>query len=71
MTRFEDLPENQRALLLARLNLEMAAAKVPNIQHLARTLRGDLTGVWRNICRKAGQPVCSIPEKVMKPSSSL
>ena len=61
MQRFEDLPGNHQALILAKLAMEMTARNALSIHHLARTRQTDLMGIWRSICRKAGQPVCTIP----------
>jgi hypothetical protein len=61
MKIFEELPRNVQVLILAKLCREMAAVKARNIHHLAKTRNTDLMGVWRGICRKAGQPVCTIP----------
>jgi hypothetical protein len=65
MQRFEDLPGNHQALILAKLAMEMTERKAPSIHHLARTCRTDLMGIWRSICRKAGQPLCTIPIEAM------
>jgi hypothetical protein len=65
MQRFEDLPGNHQALILAKLALEMIERNASSIHHLARTRQTDLMGIWRSICRKAGQPVCAIPIAVM------
>lgn len=61
LTRFEELPVNARALLLAKLATEMRSAKAGSIHHLAKLQRSDVHGLWRVICRKAAQPVCTIP----------
>ena len=65
MKKFEELPENHQALMLARLALEMRTQDAPNIHHLAKVRQTDVMGVWRAICRKAGQPVCAIPIAAM------
>jgi hypothetical protein len=65
MQRFEDLPGNHQALILAKLALEMTEQNAPSIHHLARTRQTDLMGLWRSICRKAGQPLCTIPLAAM------
>jgi hypothetical protein len=65
MQRFEDLPDNHQALILAKLGLEMTEQNAPSIDHLARTRQTDLMGIWRSVCRKAGQPVCTIPIEAM------
>ena len=61
MMKFEDLPANARALILAKLAIELQAHKTANIYRLAQTREIDITSVWRSICRKARQPVCTIP----------
>jgi hypothetical protein len=65
MQRFEDLPGNHQALILAKLAMAMSERNAPSIHHLARTRQTDLMGIWRSICRKAGQPVCTIPVGAM------
>lgn len=65
MTRFEDLPKNAQALILAKLAREMSVQKAPTIYHLAKLWETDIMGVWRNICRKAGQSICTIAVEVM------
>lgn len=66
MTRFEDLPRNTQALILAKLAMEMDLHKSPNIHHLASKRATDVTGVWRDICRRAGQSKCTIPTEAME-----
>jgi len=66
MTKFENLPENVRALILAKLAAELAAHKSVNLYQLARTQRTNTMHVWRDICRKAGQPACTIPADIMQ-----
>jgi hypothetical protein len=65
MQRFEDLPGNHQALILMKLALEMTERNASSIHHLARRRQTDLMGIWRSICRKAGQPVCTIPIEAM------
>jgi hypothetical protein len=67
MTKFEDLPANTRALILAKLASELHGQESPSIYHLAKQRRTDLMGVWRGICRKANQPICTIPIASMYP----
>lgn len=69
MAKFEDLPENVRALILAKLAAELAAYKSINLYQLAKMQRTDLMHAWRDICRKAGQPVCTIPANIMQRSA--
>jgi hypothetical protein len=66
MQRFEDLPGNHQALILAKLAMTMTERNVSSIHHLARTFQTDLMGIWRSVCRKAGQPVCTIPIEAME-----
>ena len=66
MAKFEDLPGNVRALILAKLAAELAAHKSTNLHALAKIQRTDVTHAWRDICRKAGQPVCTIPADVIQ-----
>jgi hypothetical protein len=66
MAKFEELPGNVRALILAKLAAELAAHKSANLQQLARLQRTDVSHVWREICRKAGQPVCAMPADVTR-----
>jgi hypothetical protein len=66
MAKFEELPDNVRALILANLATELAASKSADLYQLARLRRTDAMHVWREICRKAGQPVCAIPADVMR-----
>lgn len=61
LTRFEELPINARALILAKLAAAMKSANAGSIHHLAKMQRSDVHGLWRVICRKAAQPVCTIP----------
>lgn len=70
MVRFEDLPGNLRALILAKLAMEMSAQKASNIQLLAKMRGTDVMSVWRGVCFKAGQLGCTIPIEVMAPRSS-
>ena len=66
MTRFEDLPRNMQALILAKLAMEMDLHKSSSIRHLASKRATNVTGIWRDICRKAGQPTCTIPIEAME-----
>jgi hypothetical protein len=67
MTKFEDLPPNTRALILAKLASELHGEESPSIYHLAKQRKTDLMGAWRGICRKANQPFCTIPIASMYP----
>jgi len=70
MVRFEDLSGNVRALILAKLSMGMSAQKASSIHLLARMRGIDVMGVWRGICLKAGQPVCTLPIEVAASHSS-
>lgn len=57
----ENLPANAQALILAKLALELRAQDTASIDDLVQIRRTDVVSLWRSICRKAKQPVCSIP----------
>ncbi len=61
MIKFEELPANARALILAKLAVALQAQNSASIRDLAQTHRTDVMSLWRSICRTAKQPVCSIP----------
>lgn len=61
VTKFENLPANAQALILAKLAMELRSQHTASIDRLARMRRTDVMSLWRSICRKAKQPVCSIP----------
>lgn len=61
IVKFEDLPANARALLLAKLAVALRAQNSASIYDLAETGLVDVVSLWRSICRKARQPVCTIP----------
>jgi hypothetical protein len=65
MIRFEDLPRTNRTLLLATLELEIAEAKCTNILQLAHKRNLPIPDIWRDICRRTGQPRCTVPSPVM------
>jgi len=62
MTRFEDLPANVRALLLARLALELRTNRCTSLHELAKKQRIDTASAWRRICQLSKQRVCTVPE---------
>jgi hypothetical protein len=79
MIKFEDLPANARALILAKFAMELRARNTASAHRIARTPQIDVMSLWRSICRKARQPVCTIPaaatrgrieEDVMDPSQA-
>jgi hypothetical protein len=65
MIQFEDLPRTNRTLLLATLELEIAEAKCTNILQLAHKRNLPIADIWRDICRRTGQPRCTVPAPVM------
>ncbi len=65
MIKFDDLPHTNRTLLLATLELEIAEAKCTNILQLAHKRNLPIQEIWRDICRKTGQPRCTVPAPVM------
>jgi len=68
MTRFEDLGGNVRALLLAKLALEINAGGCANLHELARKRHTDPINIWRGICRTAKQPPCAMPAEAVEPN---
>jgi hypothetical protein len=62
MKKFEDLPENVRVLLLAKLAMELKTHRCTDIIELSEQHHTDVPGVWRQICRLAKQPTCTVPE---------
>lgn len=63
--KFEELPANARALLLAKLAVALRARNSVSIYDLAETQLIDVMSLWRGICRKAKQPVCTIPAEAI------
>jgi hypothetical protein len=68
MTRFEELPPNVRALMLAKLAIELRTRKASSIYQLAQKRRTNVRRLWRSICRMAKQPACTIPVTAQFPS---
>ena len=62
MKKFESLPENVRVLLLAKLAMELKTHRCIDLAELSEQRRTDIAGMWRQICRLAKQPTCSVPE---------
>jgi hypothetical protein len=69
MVEFDSLPQTSRSLMLATLALELASADCRNVFELARKRHQSVPDVWRDICRKTGQPRCTIPQGVTRPDS--
>jgi hypothetical protein len=67
MSRFEDLPANVRALLLATLAIELNVNRCTNLFELARRRNTDLMTAWRGVCRQSKQPPCTIPQAAAPP----
>ena len=59
--KFEELPGNVRALLLAKPGMEMGAQKAANIHQLAKMRGIDVNSLWPSICLRSEQQVCAIP----------
>jgi hypothetical protein len=64
MTVFENLPHPIRTLILGKLTLETMHAGCGDIAELAKRREQTIAVVWRDICRKAGQPVCTVPRHI-------
>jgi hypothetical protein len=69
MVEFDSLPQTSRSLMLATLALELASADCRNVFELARKRHQSVADVWRDVCRKTGQPRCTIPQGVTRPDS--
>jgi hypothetical protein len=64
MINFESLPHRQRTLILGKLALEIMHEGCRDIAELAERRNQTVAVVWRDVCRKAGQPVCTIPRDI-------
>jgi hypothetical protein len=64
MPVFEDLPHRVRTLILGKLTLEIMHGGCGDIAELAKRRDQTIAMVWRDICRKAGQPVCTVPRHI-------
>lgn len=53
--------------MLATLALELASANCKNVFELARKRHQSVSDVWRDVCRKTGQPRCTVPQGVTRP----
>jgi hypothetical protein len=67
MTRFEDLPANVRALLLAKLAMELKASGCVNLCDLAMRKNVGMMTAWRGICQLSKQPICTVPQAAAAP----
>jgi hypothetical protein len=67
MVEFSSLPQTTRSLILATLGLEIASANCTSIFDLARKRNQSVSDVWRDVCRKTGQPRCTMPVRVVRP----
>jgi hypothetical protein len=65
VVEFDELADNVQRLLYAKLALTMVSENCVNIVDLARKRNQDVDDVWRDVCRTAGQPSCTIPATVM------
>jgi hypothetical protein len=68
MVKFEDLPKANQALILATLGLEIATAHCMNIVDLARKRNQTASTIWRDVCKRTGQPHCTMPPRVVADS---
>jgi hypothetical protein len=64
MIDFDDLPEANRTLILATLQKEILSANCANIFDLARKNNQDIATLWRDICRRADQPNCTVSRSI-------
>jgi hypothetical protein len=69
MVEFDSLPATSRSLILTKIALEIVSKNCTNIHQLARKRNQSVHDIWRDVCRKAGQPLCEIPQHVVAPSS--
>jgi len=53
--------------MLAKLALELNSHRCANLFELAKRQRLNVNDAWRRICHLSGQPVCTVPEEVMRP----
>jgi hypothetical protein len=65
MIEFTELADNVQRLIYAKLALAIVSENCTNIVDLAQKRKKDVDEVWRDVCRTAGQPVCTIPSTVM------
>lgn len=61
MLTFEELPEHNQRLILAKLRSELHAHRASSIYHLAKTKKSAVMDTWKGICIRAGQPLCAPP----------
>lgn len=66
MNKFEELPANVRALLLARLAMELMTNRCANLYELAKRQKTDMMTAWREVCRLSKQPACTIPQAAVR-----
>lgn len=66
MNRFEDLPANVRALMFARLAIELKINRCASLYELAKRQQTDVATAWGRICRMSKQPLCSVPDMGIK-----
>jgi hypothetical protein len=62
MNKFEDLPANVKALLLARLAIELKINRCTSLYELAKRQNTDTMTAWRYVCRLSKQPICTVPQ---------
>lgn len=67
MNRFADLPTKVRALLLAKLVIELTTNRCASLYELAKRQNTDMMTKWRDVCRLSKQPICAIPDMTAQP----
>ena len=67
MNRFEDLPPNVKALLLAKLAIVLKTNRCSSLYELAKRRKTDMTAAWRDVCQQSKQPACTVPQAALLP----
>jgi hypothetical protein len=68
MTKFEQLADNVRSLLLTKLQVELIGTGCDSLATLAYKKHKKVTTIWREICQKSGQQNCTIPSELLYPA---
>lgn len=66
MNKFEELPPNVRALLLAKLTIVLNTNRCASLYELAKRQKTDMATAWRGICQQSKQPVCALPQAAVQ-----
>jgi hypothetical protein len=64
MHEFDQLAPNARSLLFATLAMEMAEENCVDIRHLAAKRKQTIDEAWRDVCKRAEQPHCKVPDVI-------